>query len=312
MKNVKKNKKALLALGLVALFVIIAIPSYIIYSNLFLGSKNDSPKQQETAPQVEKKEPFFKAPVNILVMGIDQRGEEKSRTDTIMVYRLDPITKEIRLLSIPRDTYVNIPGRGMDKINHAHAFGEVELTIQTVEEFLDIKIDHYLKTNFEGFKGLIDLIGGVTIDVEKNITGTDIKPGLQTLTSEEALAYVRDRKDPMGDIARVKRQQKFIKALGDGVGKFEPKWKLIQVAPKLYSNVDTDIPVKAGEELIAILRGVDMEKSEIEVIPGWFYNKNGVSYWKPDDAETKEVVSKIFKEEAPISGSETSREKSTK
>ena len=299
MRKIKKNKK-LVIISILALFLLVTgVGTYIFISN-FLGITDSDPTPNQGTKEQEKEKPYFSGTINVLVVGIDQRGEEKSRTDTIMVYRLDTITKAVKLLSIPRDTYVNIPGRGMDKINHAHAFGEIELTMRTVEEFLGIKIDHYIKTDFEGFKGLIDLIGGVTIDVEKSIKGTEIKPGVQTLTSEQALAYVRDRKDPMGDIARVKRQQKFIKALGDGVASFEPKWKLLSVAPKLYSNVDTDIPLKASEELVSILRGVQIDSSEIEVIPGWFYNKDGISYWKPDEAKTKEVVTKIFAEQ-PVS-----------
>lgn len=293
MTNNKKSRKNLFVFLLSVIFLAAVFLAYWGYNEL--QPEPQSPNQQ-VKKEEKKDEPFFTKPVNILVVGTDERGNEKSRTDTIMVYHLDPITKEVRLLSIPRDTYVNIPGRGMDKINHAHAFGEIELTMQTVEEFLGIQIDHYVRVNFEGFKGLVELIGGVTIDVEKNIKGTDIKPGLQTLNAEQALAYVRDRKDPMGDIARVKRQQKFIRALVAGVAEYEPKWKLVSVAPKLYSNVKTDIPITAGKELVTVLSQVNLADAKIEAVPGTFYNKNGISYWKPKTEEVAQIVSEIFGE----------------
>lgn len=303
--SVKQSKKRIIAAVLAVIFLGLAGGGYYFYANYvspFMGQEQEEQGKQSKAKK--KQEMFFKKPVNILVLGIDQRGKEKSRTDTIMIYRLDPIKKEVRLFSIPRDTYVNIPGRGMDKINHAHAFGDIPLSIQTIEGFLGIKIDHYVRVNFEGFKDLIDLVGGVEVDVEKNINrgGIVIKKGLQRLSSEQALVYVRDRYDPMGDIERVKRQQKFIRALVKEVNSFEPKWKLARVVPDIYSNVETDVPMKAGNEVLALMKDVDVNNAQFERVPGTFYNKNGISYWKPNLDETSALVNKIFKEETPVAG----------
>ena len=301
-KKFISNNKTLIAIILSILIIcIIVFTFYLTNSNEALVIDEDQDKQEEIEKvEIEvKEEPFFKEPVNILVLGIDQRGEEKSRTDTIMVYYLDPINKKVKVLSIPRDTYVNIPGMGMDKVNHAHSFGDIELTIETVKEFLGIEIDHYVRINFEGFRRLIDLVGGVTIDVEKNITRGDIyiEKGLRHLNSEEALTYVRDRWDPMGDIDRVKRQQKFIRALVREVNSFEPKWRLIAAIPHVYASGKTDIPLKAAEETLTLLKDIDIDNAELEQIPGSFYNKNGISYWKPDLGKTAELVDRIFKQE---------------
>ena len=302
--NLISNNKTLIAiiLSMVSICIIAVFAFYLNSLNeaAVIDADQDKKKDEIKLEEEEvKDEAFFKEPINILVLGIDQRGDEKSRSDTIMVYYIDTINKKVKVLSIPRDTYVNIPGRGMDKINHAHAFGGIELTIQTVEKFLGIEIDHYARMNFQGFRRLIDLVGGVTIHVEKNIRSGDIyiEKGLWHLNSEEALIYVRDRWDPMGDIERVKRQQNFIKALVREVNSFEPKWRLIAAIPHVYANGKTDIPLKAAEEVLALLKEIDIDNIELEQIPGSFSNKNGISYWKPDLNKTAELADRIFREE---------------
>lgn len=265
---------------------------YQIYKDLS-EPKAINPQAQKGGIVQESQNEFNK-PFNLLVIGIDQRNKETSRSDTIMIYHIDPQAHKVSLLTVPRDTYVNIPGRGLDKVNHAFAFGGIDLTKKSLQNFLGIKIDHYMITNFDGFKNLVDLVGGITINVEKHIRGTDIQPGVQKLDSKRALAYVRDRHDPMGDIARVKRQQKFIKALASELAAYEPKYKLAMEIPSMYRNVKTDLSLQETKSFFELYRNLDVDKVETEVVPGWFYNKNGISYWKPNQSKTKTVVQKIF------------------
>ncbi|NPV90416.1 MAG: LCP family protein [Firmicutes bacterium] len=240
---------------------------------------------------------FEGKPVNVLVIGKDQRGDDRGRSDAIHVYHFDPRDLSINILSIPRDTYVNIPGYGMDKINHAYAYGGIELSKKTVSEFLGVPIDHSVEINFEGFKNIIDKVGGITVDVEKDISEDGvlyIKKGLQRLNGELALHYVRDRWDPMGDIERVKRQQKFIRAVFKEVKGFEPKYKLLPNIPEIYSNVETDITLEETIQLYALLPWMKTDDIKVEYVQGDFMNLNGISYWKPDRKYTEKQVREVF------------------
>ncbi|MBQ5860328.1 MAG: LCP family protein, partial [Selenomonadales bacterium] len=164
-------------------------------------------------------------PVNVLVLGVDIREGDIGRSDTIFVMSLNREKNVATMLSIPRDSYVPIPGRGWDKINHAYAYGKGKLTRRTVENLLNIEIDYLVEVDRKGVEKMIDAIGGVEIDVEKRMyyedpwdddggLVIDLEPGLQTLDGEEAVQYVRYR-DKEGDIGRARRQQKFLAAAMD-------------------------------------------------------------------------------------------------
>ena len=151
---------------------------------------------------------------NIVVMGVDERSDDVGRSDTLFVVMFDSSNKSASLLSVPRDTRVRIEGHGWDKINHAYAYGGRELTQKTVEELLGIKINNYVMVDFKGFTGLVDAIGGIDIDVEKDMYyhdtwdgfTVDLKKGRQHLDGKTAIQYVRFR-DEEGDIGRIRRQQ---------------------------------------------------------------------------------------------------------
>ncbi|MGM0365875.1 MAG: LCP family protein [Actinomycetota bacterium] len=160
-------------------------------------------------------------PVTVLMLGTDTRdGEEgRGRADTIMLLYLDPEKVEGSLLSIPRDTLVEIPGHGEDKINAAYAYGGEELMLKTVSRFLDADINHYITIDFNGFIQLIDVLEGVEIEVDRPMddpkSGTFFSAGKHNLTGEQALAYTRDRSTELGDIGRIQRQQHVFRALLD-------------------------------------------------------------------------------------------------
>lgn len=191
--------------------------------------------------KIENKEPFV-----IALLGTDQRKDETARTDTIMIIRYDMENQKASIVSIPRDSLVDLPGYHKDKVNAAHAYGGVPLTLETLEEALDIDIDYYAKVNFEGFKQAIKVLGGVEVNAKKDIDyeGIHIDAGEQVLEGDELLMYVRFRKDKDGDFGRIERQQEVMKSL---VGDLLKPSNLIKL-PKFMSifkeHVDTDVDIQ--------------------------------------------------------------------
>ena len=201
--------------------------------------------------------------VTILLMGLDYRdwaqGSEASRSDTMILLSLDPLTRTAGILSIPRDTWVAIPGWSHAKINTAHYLGDAHklpgggpgLAVKTVEEFLGVPVNYYAVIDFAAFVRFIDEIGGVKIDVPAEITidllgdGSDtikrLKPGVQVLPGEWALAYARNRKTANGDFDRAERQQQVILAMRDRIISFYMLPTLIQKAPNLYRQLSSGI-----------------------------------------------------------------------
>ncbi|RHW37254.1 LytR family transcriptional regulator [Neobacillus notoginsengisoli] len=156
-------------------------------------------------------------PFSVLLLGVDQRANDRGRSDSIIVMTVNPHKNSVKMLSIPRDTRTEIIGRGtQDKINHAYAFGGVEMSMDTVENFLDIPIDYFVQVNMEGFKDIVDAVGGVTVQNKKAFAsqGVQFSSGQVTLDGKEALAYTRMRKqDPRGDFGRQERQRQIIQGI---------------------------------------------------------------------------------------------------
>ncbi|MBN2072919.1 MAG: LCP family protein [Actinobacteria bacterium] len=152
-------------------------------------------------------------PVTILLLGRDTRDAENEmgRSDTIMLLYMDPGKSTGSLLSIPRDTLVDIPGYGEDKINAAYSYGGEELMIKTIKDFIGADINHYITLDFQGFIELIDAVGGLDIVIDRPLidpkSGASFSPGNHHLTGEQALAYTRSRSTELGDIGRIQRQQ---------------------------------------------------------------------------------------------------------
>ncbi|CAN5818132.1 N/A [soil metagenome] len=161
--------------------------------------------------------------LNVLLIGYDSR-DDLYLSDVLMVAQFDEDSGKVKLLSIPRDFYVQIPNarEPYQKINAAYAISGPELTVETVEKLTSIPIDHYAAVDFKGFTKAIDAVGGIPVDVENNYyergySKIDLHPGRQTLSGEQALSYVRFRHDPRGDLGRIERQQKLLSALMEKV-----------------------------------------------------------------------------------------------
>jgi polyisoprenyl-teichoic acid--peptidoglycan teichoic acid transferase len=157
---------------------------------------------------------------NFLVIGADTRPGDAGRSDVIVLVHLPEDGSQVQLIHFPRDLYVDIPGRGKDKINAAYAYGREPLLVETMEELLKIRIHHVARTDLEGFRAMTDAVGGVRVYAEEaSDTGTAfgqvvIKKGWNDLNGDQALGFVRERKTlSEGDISRGRRQLAFIKAL---------------------------------------------------------------------------------------------------
>ena len=231
-------------------------------------------------------------PVNVLVLGVDNREGDIGRSDTIFVMSLDREENVATMLSIPRDSYVPIPGRGWDKINHAYAYGKGKLTRRTVENLLNIEIDYLVEVDRKGVEKMIDAIGGVEIDVEKRMyyedpwdddggLVIDLEPGLQTLDGEEAIQYIRYR-DKEGDIGRARRQQKFLAAAMDSIASPFTLVRLPRIAYACASGIETDMPMSEMVKLSPAVMMASYNGLEKIFADGQPTYINGVSYWALD------------------------------
>ena len=218
-----------------------------ILSKLSLG--NSSKEKPEFAL------PFGPRRQNILLLGVDSNGADSdlwvgTRTDTMILLNIDPRTKTVNAISIPRDSKVYLPkGMGIQKINAAHAIGGVEMTIKTVEDTLGIHIDKYIMFHDEGVRAIVQALGGVDIYVEKNMHYNDnaghlhinFTKGKHHLTEKDVVEYLRFRHDALGDIGRTQRQQWFLRGLLADLQKPETIVKIPQIVSVANKYVKTDM-----------------------------------------------------------------------
>jgi LCP family protein required for cell wall assembly len=195
--------------------------------------------------------------ITFLVMGVDKRAGDRGRSDMMLVASYDTAQEQLAVVSIARDTWMQIPGHGYDKVNHAYAFGGERLAVRTVERALNIPIDYYVTLSFNGFQRIVDALGGVEIDVATRmyyhdpddlVMGPDglvidIWPGLQPMDGLTLLKYTRFRTDEEGDLGRMRRQQEAIKELMKVAARPATLGRLPQLIPALYETVETDLPL---------------------------------------------------------------------
>ncbi|MGI5921813.1 MAG: LCP family protein [Syntrophomonadaceae bacterium] len=234
--------------------------------------------------------------INILILGVDARSnEEHSRSDTIMLVSVDPELKKIALVSIPRDTRVDINANTRDKINAAYYYGGVERAESCVEDLMGINIDNYVELDFNGFKKAVDLLGGVTYDVPQRMykpsEDIDLHAGVQKLNGRQALGLVRFRDYVMGDIERTAQQQEFLKALANEA--LQPKniVKIPKIATELRKYIETDLTASDMVKLASWAPRFRTEDIVAQTLPGNFYDERDSygniikSYWLADPEE---------------------------
>lgn len=308
------GKKRLKIFIFVAVFAIICISSYMaikqfVYGEVYTdrpeilaGSDLDKIKKEHDENIFKPEKEANQRPYSVLLVGLDSKMMDSGRSDTLIVALVDPKNKKVSLLSIPRDTRVQIAGRDLDKITHAHNYG-INSTIMTVEDFLDIKIDYYAQINFEGFQTLVDTIGGVTIDVEKYITFRDritdtqfsLDEGTQHLNGIQALNYARFRGDRESDFGRNRRQQQVIKALMDETLNIRNITKINRIIKDIGEYVETDMDFNVLAKTLTKMKSVSSQ--DVYSIPMKAYPTtiDRISYVTVDQ-ESLEKVKTYIKE----------------
>ncbi|MDJ0633772.1 MAG: LCP family protein [Xenococcaceae cyanobacterium MO_188.B29] len=279
--------------------------------------------QEEIVAKNSLQIPELSRPVNILVLGIkvltsdlDEEPEEDlgyhalvnsfhGLSDTMLLLRFDPNAEKLTILSIPRDTRVNLDDHGVEKINIANEYGGPALATEAVSNLLDgVKIDKYVRLNIQGVEKLIDALGGVTVDVPKDMKYTDfsqhlyinLKKGKQHLDGDKATQFLRFRYDTYGDISRIQRQQMLMRSVVEQTLKPATIVKVPQILSVIQSHLDTDLTIK---ELMALGNFASKtERSDVQMfmLPGDFSGdgKTGVSYWLPNDRKIAEIMTQHF------------------
>ncbi|HZK32956.1 MAG TPA: LCP family protein [Tissierellaceae bacterium] len=266
-------------------------------TNSIIAADNSHDDEEEDLIEPQNKDELL-----FLLMGIDGNDVTKSkgtRTDTMILVKMNFKEGSIDLLSIPRDTRVFVKGK-LDKINHAHAFGGSDLSIRTVREFLNIDLEYFVKVDYQVVKGVVEAIGGIDIDVPvrmrhwdptaKPALNIDLQPGLQELDGKNAHDFLRFRGYPNGDIGRVEAQQYFMKEFVKQTLKAKNILKIPKLIEEYYKNVETNIPLTAMLRGAASANKIDMEKMNTLIIPGTPKTINAISYYIYDETGTKEIV----------------------
>lgn len=252
--------------------------------------------------------------INILVLGSDYnyvRGKRvsdteagiRSRTDTIMLLGLDPNKGEVNILSIPRDTRALLTGHHYDKINAAMVYGGIDLVKSTVSDLTGVPIDYHMALKVDGLINMVDIIGGVKIYVEKDMyyvdetahLGINIHKGWKRMSGEQAHQFVRFRKDELGDIGRVQRQQQFIKAVIDQM-MVPTSWiKIPELLSRLNQNIETDIPNEVLGQIARLGMSSNKDKIKMVMLPGTFSGSAyQASYWLVNPEAAREVITGMF------------------
>ncbi|PFK05250.1 LytR family transcriptional regulator [Bacillus cereus] len=293
-------KKILLWILGIIVFLVIAGGGYAYYmyssvtgtlDKMHTPLERDHSKKRSTDVKLGNSQP-----VSILLLGADERGADKGRSDSIMLLTLNPKDSSMKMVSIPRDTYTEIVGKGKkDKINHAYAFGGIEMSVNTVENFLDVPVDYYIEVNMEGFQDIVDAVGGVDVnnDLAFTLEGQTFEKGTIHLNGEQALKYTRMRKeDPRGDFGRQMRQRQVLEAVISKGANISSITKLGTMLEAVEKNVKTNLNQDQMWDLQSNYKAAMNKKEEIQ-IPGDGRKQDGIWYYFVSEKDRKDLSNKL-------------------
>jgi polyisoprenyl-teichoic acid--peptidoglycan teichoic acid transferase len=308
-KHKKKKRKWLRVIGIIFMLMLLGGGAYAYSVYHSLNSAVDTmhePIDRDKSSKRDKEVEFQQQqPFSVLLMGVDERKNDTGRSDTMIVLTVNPETKSVKMLSIPRDTLTDIVGHGTrDKINHAYAFGGVEMAMDTAEEMLDIPIDYYVQINMEGFEDIVNAVGGITVnnDLSFEAGGYTFPKGSVDLNGKKALAFTRMRyEDPRGDFGRQLRQRQIIQGIIREGASVSSLWKFDDIFDALGSNVKTNMKF---EEMVDIQKhykdaAKDIEQIKIEGGSGTRI-ENIYYYVIPDEELTR--IQDLLKEHLELNG----------
>ncbi|EHG22198.1 hypothetical protein HMPREF9334_00234 [Selenomonas infelix ATCC 43532] len=245
----------------------------------------------------------------VLIMGIDRRAEDIGRSDTLMLAAVDERQGRAVLLSIPRDTRIEVGSYGYDKINHAYAFGGHEMTLASVEKLVGVPVTHYVLIDTSAFERIVDAVGGVDINVEKRMyyedpwddnggLVIDLQPGEQHMSGAQAIQYVRYR-DGEGDIGRIARQQHFMRALLAQFISPQVLPRISSVIDEVKNSVETDLSTRQLLTLANRMKDIASGGMTMQMVAGTPAYLGDISYWIPDLVETRKELFAAMGRELP-------------
>ena len=279
MREEKKKRKGLKTFGIIVVVLIIIL--VLILGSIFWYVNDKLSKMQKVdidennlnvSAQAKEQLADYR---NIAIFGIDSREDTYSkgnRSDCIIIASINNKTKEVKLVSVYRDTYVQIEGHGLDKITHAYSYGEAPLAIKTLNTNLDLNIKEFVTVNFDAVKEIIDDIGGIQMNITSeeapHISGIT-KAGTYNLTGKQALAYARIRYATGGDYKRTERMRDVLTAVANKVKTFnisQLNTLVDQILPRVYTNI-------TASDIFALLPSATSFKITESI--GWPYETKG-------------------------------------
>lgn len=289
-RRVKRSFKRLKIAGAILLMILVAVMGAALgfkYKNSGIQTDSELVGEQDTI-------------VHVMILGVDSRKDDVGRSDTMMVAALDTDKGKAALLSVPRDTRVAIEGHGYEKINHAYAYGGHDMSQKAVESLLGVNMDHYIIINTTAFERIIDAMGGVDINVEKRMyyedpwddnggLVIDLYPGEQHMDGKKAIQYVRYR-DGEGDIGRIGRQQKFVKACLSKLISTDMLPRLPKFIDEVSSAIKTDMSVPELLRFAKQMKEVHDNGLTAQMVPGQPAYLQDVSYWIPDITDLRQLI----------------------
>lgn len=251
--------------------------------------------QNETVNSPDKS--LMKDNFSVLLLGVDERENDRGRTDTMIVATVNPSLGTVKMLSIPRDSRVEIVGNDtIEKINHAYARGGIPMTIDTVENVLNIPIDYYVAVNMEGFLTVIDTLGGIEVENDMSLSHGKYQfpKGTITLTGEEALVFSRIRyEDSRGDFGRQIRQKQILEALFAKMKNPKIILQLDDVLENLGTNVQMNFTMKEMKELPKVYNQLDKNIEQLQFERGNGKYIDSLWYYILDEAEVNEISKEL-------------------
>ncbi|MRH41287.1 LytR family transcriptional regulator [Aquibacillus halophilus] len=312
--TVKKRKKIILIwtpfLLLLVTGIVYATMLYNIAENVAIksyendGREKSQLRDEQVNPDIDN--------VSVLFIGVDdssKRDFETSRSDALILATLNNEAKSVKLLSIPRDSYVFVPEVGYyTKVNHAHAYGGPQATIETLEQFIDIPIDYYVRLNFDAFIDVVEALNGITLNVPYELSEQNsndkqgaihLMPGEQLLDGEEALAFARTRKLD-GDIERGGRHQEIIKSIMDRATSINSILKYDDVLEAVGANMKTNMTFSQMKSFASYVTSRDLSLETIQLDGIGTYIDN-LWYYQIDE-KSLTLVKRKLKDNLEISG----------
>ena len=301
---------SLKVLSLAVVVAALAAPGFALgWTNGVVNTVSERSEEVEEEVQAtarELKPPLPGKPVNILLIGSDQQVEgDPGRSDTLLLVRLDPDTKSISMLSLPRDLLVDIPGVGSAKLNEAYSYGGPALAVETFTAVTGIPVHHFMRIDFAGFWHSVNILGGVYVPVDRRYYNSkysawksiDIEPGYQKLRGKDSLDYVRFRHDQKGDFSRMQRQQLFLRELQRQSGRWNRDWqKVARLLKAITAETTSDLDsLKKLLPLASLALTLDTSRISAAHVEGDTPMIDGISYVTASEEEIAEKV-KAFKD----------------